>query len=566
MIIGIDLGTTNSAVGVWRDGKAELIPNSLGHFLTPSVVSIDDQGEVIVGLAARERHSTHPEQTAAAFKRFMGTTRALRLGDAAYLPEEISALVLRSLKADAEAYLGQAVTEAIIAVPAYFNDKQRKATRRAGELAGLTVARLINEPTAAALAYGVHQHGAEARFLVFDLGGGTFDVSIIELFDGVIEVRASTGDNRLGGEDFNELLIDRARASWSEQLGADLHDPSLYQKMRSAAERAKRQLSLEPEATLSVVWKGQSLQFVETADAFDSAAVDLLQRLREPVLRALRDGNLRAESLDEIVLVGGATRMPMVRRAVTRMFGRFPGHTVDPDEAVARGAAIQAGLKARDSALDEVVLTDVCPYSLGVNVGERGPNGAIRTGIFSPIIERNTVVPASRAHTFATLHDNQASIDLAIYQGESRWVAENIRLGEINMTVPPKPAGEALVECRFTYDINGLLEVDVQSLSTGERRQLVIVDDEVSASEDFEARRVALAQLKLYPRDEDANRAALSRAGRCYEDALGDLRQQIGELISRFEANLDRQDPRSIAMARVDLLAALDAVEGRTNL
>jgi molecular chaperone HscC len=569
MIIGIDLGTTNSAVGIWRDGRAELIPNSLGSVLTPSAVSLDDNGEWLVGLAARERQVTHPKMSATAFKRYMGTTKRTLLGKRDLLPEELSALVLRSLKADAEKFLGETVTDAVITVPAYFNDKQRKATRRAGQLAGLNVERLLNEPTAAALAYGIHQKGADTRFLVFDLGGGTFDVSVLELFEGVIEVRASTGDNHLGGEDFNEILVDRMFAAHAGAWGVSTKvvDQQLYQRLRDQAERCRRKLSSEREAVMAVKWRDEVRESIVTQEEFASAAQPLIERLRSPVLRALRDSRLNLDKLNEIVLVGGATRMPIVRAAVTRMFGRFPAAQINPDEAVALGAAVQAGLKARDSALREVVLTDVCPYTLGVDVGERLPNGSVRTGIFQPIIERNTVIPASREHMLRPLDDRQKMVELNVYQGESIDVSENIWLGILSIPVPPGKATEVHVVCRFTYDINGLLEVDLFVPKTGEKRQLVIMDNEAAYDPEFLARRRdELAKLKVHPRDQEMNRAILARAERCFEDALGDRRAHIAQAISQFRNVVDGQDPRAIEAAHAELARMLDAIEGETFL
>jgi len=563
VILGIDLGTTNSAAAIWRNGAPELIPNRLGHVLTPSAVSIDEAGHVLVGLPARERQATHAGQTVTAFKRFMGTNRNTRLGNRDFLPEELSALVLRSLKQDAEAHLGEPVTEAVITVPAYFNDKQRKATRRAGERAGLKVERLLNEPTAAALAYGIHQLALETKFLVFDLGGGTFDVSILEIFEGVIEVRASTGDNRLGGEDFNELLIDAMRARFAKEWGeGPRQNDTLRQKLREAAERARRAFTDQPSAKMQIVWRERTFELEITAAEFEASAAPLLARLREPVLRSLRDSRLDPQAMNEIILVGGATRMPLIRRAVTKMFGRFPSTTVNPDEAVALGAAIQAGLKARDAALREVAITDVCPYSLGVDIGERGPGGAIKRGIFSPILERNIVVPASRVKSFTTLEDGQKKIKLGIYQGESRLVAENIHLGAIEINLPPKPAGAISVDCRFTYDINGLIEVDVFVPETKVRQQLVIVDEDGPKGEDLARQRAALAALKVHPRETEGNRALLARAGRCYEDQLGERRAAVGHMVSQFEATLEGQDPRAIEQARKEFAAALDQMEG----
>jgi len=567
VIIGIDLGTTNCAVGVWRDGRVELVPNSLGHVLTPSAVSLDEKsGEMLVGLAARERQATHPGLTATVFKRYMGSSKATTLGKRSFLPEELSAVVLQRLKADAEAFLGQPVTEAVITVPAYFNDKQRKATRRAGQMAGLKVERLLNEPTAAALAFGIHELGADTRFLVFDLGGGTFDVSILEIFEGVVEVRASTGDNRLGGEDFNEALVEHFAASMPKKWRDDRLDAGLVQRLRIAAERARRALSEGEAARMAVTWRDQTHEIEVTTVQFEEMCAPLLGRLREPVLRALRDAGIPAEGLKEIVMVGGATRMPVVRKAVTRMFGRFPSHAVNPDEAVAIGAAIQAGLKARDAALNEVVVTDVCPYTLGIETSDRGPNNQLIQGVFAPIIERNTVIPASRMQYFSTLEDNQREVRINVFQGEARRARDNVFLGETRIPVPPGRGGEVAIEVRFTYDINGLLEVDVHVPDTGERRELIIADADTRSAADFEARRAALAQLKHHPRDLDANKAALARAERCYEDFLGDQRQFVARVTSAFEAVLDRQDPREIEHARKELLAALDSLEGETWL
>jgi molecular chaperone HscC len=569
MIIGIDLGTTNSAVGIWRDGRADLIPNSLGSLLTPSAVSIDDNGEFLVGLAARERQVTRPESTATAFKRYMGTKRVTRLGKRELLPEELSALVLRSLKADAEHALGQTITDAVITVPAYFNDKQRQATRRAGQLAGLTVERLLNEPTSAALAYGIHQRGKESRFLVFDLGGGTFDVSVLELFEGVIEVRASTGDNQLGGEDFNEMLIEQFFKKHGKAMGlsARASNPAAYQRMRDQAERCRRRLSTEPAADMTVVWKDQELTLEIEAEQFARDAEPLIERLRQPVLRALRDSNIRVDSLDEIVLVGGATRMPVVRKAVTKMFGRFPQAQLHPDEAVALGAAIQGGLKARDASLSEVVLTDVCPYSLGVDTVEYTPTGALQTGIFSPIIERNTLIPASRERPYSPVNDQQTQVVFKIYQGESRRVADNIELGSVSVPVPRGRARDTQIDVRFSYDINGLLEVDVHVPATGERRELVIIDDETRiAPEEMQRRREALAKLKMHPRDDDANRALVARGERYYEQSIGERRELVSRYLSQFQAILEAQDPRAIEHARSQLAQLLDSLEGETFL
>jgi len=566
MIIGIDLGTTNSAAAVWRDGQAVLVPNQLGHLLTPSAVSIGDDGEVITGLAARERMASHPDLTATAFKRYMGTRRTARLGKRSFTPEELSALVLRSLKADAEAFLGEAVTEAVITVPAYFNDKQRKATHLAGELAGLKVERLVNEPTAAALAYGIHQLADESRFLVFDLGGGTFDVSIVEIFEGIIEVRASTGDNHLGGEDFNELLVGLMREAHAEAFGeAGRGDDPLHQKLRETAERTRRALSSGQEAEMRLVWNGAEYRHTLTTAAFEEAARPLIDRLREPVLRSMRDSGIKSAELSEIILIGGATRMPLVRSAVTRMFGRFPNATVNPDEAVALGAAVQAGLKSRDEALREVVVTDVCPYSLGVDVARPLPGGGFEEGLFAPIIERGTVIPASRIHSFSTLRDDQINVEFGIFQGEARTVRDNVEIGRTNVRVPRGPAGQRM-DVRFSYDVSGLLEVDILVPQTGETVSLTINDGMAGDEAAVEKARNALAKLKVHPRDEAENKAAIARGEKCFENFLGEQRFWVGEVVGRFNAALETQDPRTIETARRELHLALDQLEGETFL
>lgn len=441
MIVGIDLGTTNSLVGVWQDGKACLIPNAHGSYLTPSAISIDDNGDVLVGIAARERVTSHPQRSAAAFKRYMGTDRRLLLADREFRPEELSALVLRSLKADAEAFLGEPVTEAVITVPAYFNDIQRKATRTAGELAGLKVQSLLNEPTAAALAYGLQEEMRQSKFLVFDLGGGTFDVSVLELFEGIIEVRATAGDNFLGGEDFVDAIV-----GWFEKTVKT--DPPLRENgstaqalLRRQAELAMRRLTDSETTTIELPGSEPRLSAQLTRDTLSDIAQPLLARVRQPLERALRDARIRPGELSHVVLAGGATRMPMVRRLAGLLLGRPPMQHVNPDEVVGRGAAVQAGLKMRDQALKEVVLTDVAPYSLGIEVVSHLGRGRWAEGQYLPIIERNTVVPTSRSKIVAPVSDNQTRLLVEVYQGESRRTADNIRLGELEIPIPPGRPG-----------------------------------------------------------------------------------------------------------------------------
>lgn len=571
MIIGIDLGTTNSLVAVWQDGRSVLVPNALGHTLTPSCVSVDDQGELLVGLAARDRLMSHPHHTSAAFKRYMGTQKEITLNGKRFRPEELSALVLKSLKADAEAFLGESVTEAIITVPAYFNDTQRKATRLAGELAGLKVERLLNEPTAAALAYGMHDKDAESQFLVFDLGGGTFDISILEMFSGVMEVRATAGDNHLGGEDFVTVLVDGFLEAAGKPAGLikEKLSPQQQARLRMEAERIKRLLSSEDMVTFVYEDQHHKIEWQLNTETFEKLATPLLKRLREPIERALRDAKLRVADLEEIVLVGGATRMPIVHRLVAKMLGRFPRRDIHPDEAIAVGAAVQAGLKMRDSALDDVVMTDVCPFTLGVEISERNAAGQYRSGVFLPIIERNTVIPASRSHPLSPITDEQKSLLLKVYQGESRDVHENVHLGQLDVPLPAskKQADNRDVDVRFTYDINGLLEVEVTVLATAEKHALIIEKTPgAMTKEEIQLSLANLKSIKISPRDQTENKALLSRLGRLYEQYLGDTRHLVGEWLAAFENVLETQDPKSIAALREQLNGYANELEGQTVL
>lgn len=562
MTVGIDLGTTNSLVAVWRDDAPQLVRNALGNVITPSVVSLDEQGRVLVGQAARERLQTHPQLTAALFKRYMGSAQEISLGTRKFRPEELSALVLRSLKEDVERTFGETVTEAVISVPAYFSDAQRKATRIAGELAGLKVEKLVNEPTAAALAYGVHQKDRETSFLVFDLGGGTFDVSILELFEGVMEVRASAGDNFLGGEDFDAALVQHFMSSLSQEKAIfDLDSPGLRNRLRREAERVRQALGQEAATSFSLSHGGRQWELTISQDDLQRIAAPLLERLRGPIERALRDARIRVADLDEILLVGGTTRMPLVRKLAAGLFGRFPSMHINPDEVVALGAAVQAALKQRAAALEEVVLTDVCPYTLGIETTEQFGR-VYEGGHYLPIIERNCVVPVSRVKTIQTLHDNQTHVLLKVFQGESRLVKDNIALGELNIPVPPLPAGEVELEVRFTYDNNGILEAEVKVLATGELHHLVIEKNPgVLTPQEVRQRLAELAELKVHPREQMANTALLARLERLYQEHLGEVREMLGNMAGSFQQVLATQDLQRIEQMRADIAQRLDELE-----
>lgn len=559
-IIGIDLGTTNSLVAVWKDGQGRIIPNVLNKNLTPSVISVDENNEILVGDVAKERLITHPECTAANFKRFMGTTKKFDLGSYSFTPEELSSFILKRLKEDAESYLGETVKEAVISVPAYFNDAQRKATKRAGELAGLKVERLISEPTAAAVAYGLHQEQDETQFLVFDLGGGTFDISILELFEGVMEVKSIAGDNFLGGEDFNKILVE----NFMELNNLDLNelDKKEVSAIYKQAELCKRILSDKEKAVMTLRVGEKTYEIELDRSKFERLAADLILRLRHPVERALRDADIHPSEIEAVILIGGSTRMPLVRNVVSKMFNKLPYSNINPDEAVALGACIQAALKEKNSELNELILTDVCPYTLGVDVVKHIDAKKYEPGYFLPIIERNSPVPISKVENLVTVSDNQTVILIEVYQGESRRVENNIFLGKLEIKVPKDRAGRQAVELRYTYDINGLLEVEATTLSTGKKETLIIENSPGSMTEEeIKRRMLELKDIKIHPRDRTENRLVLARGERLYEEALGEKREYIENLLIEFERILSTQNPRLIEKNIKILNERLDELE-----
>lgn len=564
-IIGIDLGTTNSVVASFTSEGAKIIPNAIGRHLTPSVISVDEEGQILVGEVAKQRLITHPHLTASVFKRYMGTNKTFQLGDYRFNPEDLSSFVLRALKEDAEAYLGTTVTEAVISVPAYFNDTQRKATKRAGQLAGLKVERLINEPTAAAVAYGLHLQDPSTRFLVFDLGGGTFDVSILERFEELMEVQAVAGDNYLGGEDFTELLVQEYIAQQGEGV-VDLEDAKLMGAIRKQAEMGKRDLSQGKPADMEIANKETLKRCTITGDRFEALAKPLMARLRQPIERAIKDAAIRPAELDAIILVGGATRMSIISSFVARLFGRLPSAHIDPDESVALGAAIQAGMKARDKALNDIVLTDVCPYTLGIDVAIENASGYYESGHFSPIIDRNSVVPISRIERYYTITDGQSEMNIKVYQGESRLTQNNIRLGKFIVKLPIAPKGDQPVDVRFTYDINGILEVEATVVTTGEKSRIVIEENPGQISkQQIEQRFKELSEIKIHPRDRMENRLLLARGELFYEESIGESREQIAFLLRKFDDVLRRQNDREIHQATVEYKAWLDEIERGTE-
>ena len=547
--IGIDLGTTNSLICVWQDGKPILIPNSIGEVVTPSVVSVDDDDSILVGRAALSRLTTHPSRSAAAFKRFLGSNKVFELGDKKFTPTELSAMVLKSLKADAEAFLKQEIHDVVISVPAYFNDEQRKQTRFAAELAGLNAVRLINEPTSAAMAYGLHEEQS-GNTLVFDLGGGTFDVTVLEYALPIIEVHASAGDNYLGGEDFTDELVKACLSDWNlKQQDIPVDD---YARLLDLAEQLKCKLSGDELHKLTWFWQDKQWEFSLNENRAKTLWLPLLNRLRSPIEQALNDARLKPNQLEHIVLVGGSSQLGVVRELVTKLFGKLPYRHINPTTIVAQGAAVQAACRLRNADIEEVILTDVCPYTLGIE-SSSGNVG----GLFAPIIERNTIVPTSKVKTFYTVHPQQKIIGIAVYQGESPRVENNVLIDKFEVPVTPMEKIQS-IDVRFSYDLNGLLEVDVVVLETGIKHGKVIDHSPIGLTDkQKQESHERLKSLKVHPRDEMPNRTLLARLERAWAQSLGDERALIGAYIEAFIEVLDQQNSEEIDEMRCEIEANL---------
>jgi molecular chaperone HscC len=564
-IIGIDLGTTNSSVAIIEAGGPRLMANALGEVLTPSVVGIDLDSNVLVGRAAKELQVTHPERCAAVFKRRMGSDWKTTLEKRSFKPEELSAFVLRSLKEDAEAHCRESITQAVITVPAYFNDQQRKATVYAGQIAGLKVERILNEPTAAALAYGFHESRDPKILLIFDLGGGTFDVSVVELFEGVLEVRGSSGESFLGGEDFTRTLAARVLDAHGYPFErSEVSAPRLVSRMIQQAELAKCRLSSQESASVRIPdrtgeYHNDSPVAEVTRQDFETWTNHILARIELPIRRVLGDTGLNRSDIHEVILVGGATRMPMVLELVTKLFQKEPRHRLDPDQVVALGAAVQAGLIARDEAVEDMVVTDVAPFTLGIEVSKlRGTKHD--PGYFMPIINRNTTIPVSRVERVSTIEPNQTMLNIKVYQGESRRCKDNLYLGEVRVHgIPRGPAGQS-VDVRFTYDLNGVLEVEAIVVDTRARFNGVITRHARGLSKSQIEKAIAeMQKLKTHPRDETVNRFLLRRAERIFRELSIEARQVLGQFIDGFEEALEVRDAPAIARHREALERFLDA-------
>lgn len=547
-VIGIDLGTTNSCVAVMEGGEAVVIANSEGARTTPSVVGLNNSGERLVGQVAKRQAVTNPNNTVASVKRHMGTDHKVTMGDSSYTPQEVSAMILQKLKADAEAYIGETVNQAVITVPAYFSDSQRQATKDAGKIAGLEVLRIINEPTAAALAYGVDKDSQDQKVLVFDLGGGTFDVSLMEIGDGIFEVLATSGNNRLGGDDFDQKIIDWLVKEFKETSGIDLsQDKTAMQRLKEAAEKAKIELSGVmtsninlPFITMDSNGQPQHLDLNLTRAKFDELTSDLVEKTMEPSRQALQDAGVSASEIDKVILVGGSTRIPAVQEAVKKLTGKEPFKGINPDECVAIGAAIQGGVLVGE--VKDIVLLDVTPLSLGIET---------LGGVMTKIVERNTTIPVSRSQIFSTAMDNQTSTDINVLQGEREMAKDNKALGRFTlMDIPPAPRGVPQIEVTFDIDANGIVNVSAKDKGTGKSNRITIQSNS-GLSED---------EIDRMIKDAEANAEADKKAKEAVEvrNNADSLIFQTDKLVKENEEAVSEEDKQAITTAQEELKKALE--------
>lgn len=561
-IIGIDLGTTNSAVAVYRDGKAEIIPNNQNERTTPSVFQVKPNGEEIVGSIAKKSAKSYPKSTVMEVKRLMGSEELVHIQQKSYRAEEISSKILRFLKQDAERFLNQNVIEAVITVPAYFTDAQRKATKDAGELAGLKVERIINEPTAAALAFCHDNLDSNRNLLVYDLGGGTFDVSIVEIFEGVIEVKSSVGNNTLGGKDFDEEIIRIIKGEFQRQNGYTMDSISndldmLYFSLKEIAEQAKISLSTQVETDISIPFVGLkdnfpvSFQHTLRRDQFESTINQYIDETMRKVDQSLHEANMTPNDIAEVLLVGGSTRIPAVQEAVKARFGSKIRTDVNPDEVVAQGAAVQAGLKSGsiDSTKQKMVAIDVCPYTLGTSVGF--------DDVFDPFIKKNTPIPYRIKKEYTTLVDNQTQMSFPIYQGENKYAKDNILVSDdfLITGIPPRPAGQEFIEVNIGYDINGLIELDVTVPSTGQTLRH-FVQTQVGVMGEQEKN---MALMRMNEEEEKALliehvKQAIYRAEKLRNTVSDKDKKRLDKLIERANHALETGNERQLRAADEQLL------------